>query len=138
MAQEYTVSNAFLAKDKAGNVKIYESQYGNLETWNVYFVGDDTKWQWQRKEGSEINKGDIVYGNAEVVERGGYKFPTFKSEARPLGELPSKTSNTSSSSDEKLDYMIGLLEAVAEKVGAKDVILEDIEDGEIDLSDVPF
>lgn len=136
MAQEYTVSGAKLAVDQEGNPKIYNSPYGPLETWNVWFEGQKDKkpYQWQRKEGSEVNKGDVVYGNASIVERGGYKFPTFKSEQRPLGQLPS----VSKDDDEKQDYIIEMLENIERKLGIRDTILEDIDESPIDLSDIPF
>lgn len=140
MAQEYVVLNARISKDKNGNPKTYTNDYGTMVTWDVYFEGDETRWQWTRKEGSDVNAGDIVYGNAEVVERSGYKFPTFKSEKKPLGFVSTiKKSDTLTLTDEKLDYIIELLESITgRKEISKDVVLEDIEEGPIDLSDIPF
>lgn len=141
MAKDYVVSNAFIAKDKQGNIKSFESQYGTLVSWNVYFEGDDTKWQMNKKEGAEINKGDVLYGHTEIVERGGYKFPTFKSEQRPMGtlpQLPKPAPVVENLDNEKLDYIIGLLENIAKVTGANDVVVDDIDDGPIDLSAIPF
>lgn len=136
MAKEYVVSNAFLAKDREGNVKTFNSQHGVLETWNLYFEGDDTKWQTNKKQGSTISKGDVLYGTTEIVERGGYKFPTFKSEQRPLGSLPTAPSRAVDGLDEKVDYMIKMLEDIQNRVGLNDIAPVDA--GPIDLSDIPF
>lgn len=112
MAQEYTISNAFPAKDKAGNEKTWESQYGTFKVWNLYFEDDDTKYQTNKKiDFQGFNKGDVVYGTTGEDK---YGNATFKSEQKPFNgggqqsAAPKQQSN--SSVEQKLDYIISLLE----------------------------
>lgn len=82
MAQEYIISNAFPAKDKAGNEKTWESQYGTFKVWNLYFEGDDNKYQTNKKiDFQGFAKGDTVYGTIGTDRFGN---GTFKSEQRPF------------------------------------------------------
>ena len=82
MAQEYTISNAYPAKDKAGNEKTWESQYGTFKVWNLYFEGDDTKYQTNKKiDFQGFAKGETVYGTTGTDK---YGNGTFKSEQRPF------------------------------------------------------
>ena len=84
MAQEYIISNAFPAKDKAGNEKTWESQYGTFKVWNIYFEGDDTKYQTNKKVDFQgYAKGETVYGTTGTDRFGN---GTFKSEQRPFNE----------------------------------------------------
>ena len=82
MAQEFTISNAYPAKDKAGNEKTWESQYGTFKVWNLYFEGDDTKYQTNKKiDFQGFAKGETVYGTTGTDK---YGNGTFKSEQRPF------------------------------------------------------
>ena len=84
MGQEYIISNAFPAKDKAGNEKTWESQYGTFKVWNLYFEGDDTKYQTNKKiDFQGFAKGETVYGTTGTDRFGN---STFKSEQRPFNE----------------------------------------------------
>lgn len=118
MAQEYTISNSFPAKDKEGNPKTWSSQYGTFVVWNIYFEGDDTRYLTNKKEGFEgYAKGEVVYG---TVGEDRFGNATFKTEQRPMGELPKKQSAPAQQSsggsvnlkevNDKLDYIIGMLE----------------------------
>lgn len=143
MAQEYVISNAFPAKDKDGNEKTWDSQYGTFKVWKLYFENDDTAYETNKKLDFEgFKKGDTVYGTTSLTQYGG----KFKSEQRPLGQLPTSTGNSPASPaqasgdlDAKLDYLISMVEVIAEKVsGPTDTVLEDIDDKPIDLSEIPF
>ena len=112
MAQEYTISNAYPAKDKAGNEKTWDSQYGTFKVWNLYFEGDDTKYQTNKKVDFQgFNKGDVVYGTTGEDK---YGNATFKSEQKPFGAAPQAApapkQQSNSSIEQKLDYIISLLE----------------------------
>ena len=114
MAQEYIISNAFPAKDKAGNEKTWDSQYGTFKVWNLYFEGDDTKYQTNKKVDFQgFAKGETVYGTTGTDK---YGNGTFKSEQRPFNSqgqsAPAQQpqNNGGSNIEKKLDYIISLLE----------------------------
>lgn len=138
-AQEYTISNVYPAIVKAtGAQRSFEAHGNELFVWRLFFEGLDGYFLTNRKEDNPPQKGDVVYGTLGEDKFGN---GTFKSEQRPLGQLPSRApSNAGVPSDieAKLDYLISLTEAIAEKNGTKDVVLTDISDDPIDLSEIPF
>ena len=115
MAQVYVISNAFPAKDKAGNEKTWESQYGTFKVWNMYFQDDDTKYQTNKKiDFQGFAPGDTVYGE---IGEDKYGNATFKSEQKPFnGSAPQQSApkaaapQVSGDIEKKLDYIISLLE----------------------------
>ncbi len=141
MAQEYTISNAYPATVKAtGEQRSFEAHGNTLYVWRLFFEGMDGYYLTNRKEDNPPQKGDTVYGSLGEDRFGN---GTFKSESRPLGELPARkaeatAAGVSSDIEAKLDYLITLTESIAERTGAKDVVITDIEDGPIDLSKIPF
>jgi len=138
-AQEYTISNAYPAIVKAtGQQRSFEAHGNTLFVWRLFFEGVDGYFLTNRKEDNPPQKGDVVYG---VLGEDKFGNGTFKSESRPLGQLPSRPSSNAEVSGEleaKVDYLVSLVEGIAEKVGSKDVVLTDISDGPIDLSEIPF
>lgn len=154
MSQVYTVSNSMRAKDRDGNPKVWNSQYGEFEVWNVYFQGDDNKYQVNKKPGfGGYTKGQQVYGTATLGQYGGQ----FKQEQAPDGvqlssggqpaaSAPQQSAPQAGSSvEQKLDYIISLLENKAQFQGndAKpahtgDVSPTDIDDKPIDLSQIDY
>lgn len=150
MSQVYVVSNSMRAKDKDGNPKVWNSNYGPFDVWNVYFEGDDTKYQVNKKEGfGGYAKGQEVFGTATKGQYGGQ----FKQEQAPEGMQLSggsqpaaqaapkaQATNSNGTVDEKLDYIIGMLEAHFQGESAprrqenRDVSPTDIDDGPVDLS----
>lgn len=160
MSQVYVVSNSMRAKDKEGNPKVWNSNYGPFDVWNVYFQGDDNKYQVNKKEGfAGYAKGQEVYGTATLGQYGG----TFKQEQAPEGmqlssgsqqrggtateaqaAQPQQSSNSNGTVEEKLDYIIGMLEANFQVQGtagtqtSSDTIVEDIDDKPIDLSKIDY
>lgn len=142
VAQEYTISNAYPAIVKAtGQQRSFEAHGNTLFVWRLFFEGLDGYFLTNRKEDNPPQKGDVVYG---VLGEDKFGNGTFKSESRPLGELPARKAeaNTagvaSSELEAKVDYLVSLVEGIAERVGAKDVVPDDIPDGPIDLSEIPF
>lgn len=142
VAQEYTISNAYPAIVKAtGEQRSFESHGNTLFVWRLFFEGLDGYYLTNRKENNPPQKGDVVYG---VLGEDKFGNRTFKSEPRPLGELPARKAGATTAGvsiselKAKVDYLVSLVEGIAEKVGAKDVVLEDISDGPIDLSEIPF
>lgn len=135
--KEYTISNAYPAIQKAtGQQRSFEAHGNKLFVWRLFFEGMDGYYLTNRKEENPPAKGDTVYGSIGEDQFGN---ATFKSESRPMGNLPVKKAVApTNDNDEKLDYMISLLEQIANKIGLSDVVLEDIEDKPIDLSDLPF
>ncbi len=132
-AREYIISNAYPAIAKAtGQQKSFEAHGNTLFVWRLFFEGMDGYYLTNRKEDNVPNKGDEVYG---VIGEDKFGNKTFKSESRPMGMLSNKKAQ---SDDDRIDYIMQLVEKIAEKVGAKDVVLEDIEEGPIDLSEIPF
>lgn len=137
MAKEYTVSNAYPAIAKAtGEQRSFEAHGNKLFVWRLFFEGLDGYYLTNRKADNAPKKGDVVYGEVGEDQFGN---ATFKSESRPLGQLPTKpTATTTNDNDEKLDYIITLLEQIANRIGINDIVLEGIEDKPIDLSEIPF
>ena len=152
MAQFLTVSNSMRAKDRDGNPKVWESQYGTFEVWNVYFQNDDTKYQVNKKEGfGGFTKGQQVYGTLTTSQYGGQ----FKQEQPPEGSTPPAQSQgqgqkaaspqqPSTGVEAKIDYAISLLENLAQFQGAgsqhtsNDTVPTDIDDGPVNLSELPY
>jgi hypothetical protein len=138
-AQEYVISNAYPAIAKAtGAHKFFEAHGNKLFVWRLFFEGREGYCMTNRKEDNPPQKGDTVYG---VIGEDQFGNATFKSESRPMGMLPARKPDSTPTSGEleaKVDYLITLVEGLAEHAGIKDVVLEDIDDGPIDLSEIPF
>lgn len=155
MSQVYVVSNSMRAKDRDGNPKVWNSQYGDFDVWNVYFQGDENKYQVNKKPGfGGYAKGQEVYGTATLGQYGGQ----FKQEQAPEGmqlsgggqpaaqptAQPQQSNNSNGTVDEKLDYIIGMLEAHFQGNGSagtqanRDTVVEDIDDKPIDLSQIDY
>lgn len=141
MAQEYTISNVYpvMKADKVTQSS-FEAHGNKLLKWRLFFEGIDGHYVTNRKEDNAPQKGDVVYGELGQDQFGN---ATFKSESRPLGELPSQPAKSQSQPaasggdiEAKLDYLITLVEQLADH--EKDVVLEDIDDKPIDLSEIPF
>lgn len=139
MAQEYTISNVYpvMKQDKVTQSS-FEAHGNTLFKWRLFFEGVDGHYVTNRKEDNPPQKGDVVYGELTKDQFGN---DTFKSESRPLGELPSQPrqpqqSQSSGELEEKVDYLITLVEQLVE--GRRDTVLEDIDDKPIDLSEIPF
>jgi len=139
MAQEYTISNVYpvMKADKVTQSS-FEAHGNKLLKWRLFFEGVDGHYVTNRKEDNAPQKGDTVYGSLEKDQFGN---DVFKSESRPLGELPSQPaaqtgapqsqSGDSSFTEEdrqKLDYLVTMVEQLVEAKGM----------GGIDLSEIPF
>lgn len=135
MADFYTVSNSFRAKDRDGNPKSWDSQYGTFDVWNIYFEGDDTKYQVNKKQGFEgFRKGQQLYGTKTQGQYGGQ----FKQEQAPEGVRPQSSAQPSGSVEEKLDYIISLLENMAGSKDGDRLPSHDEVERPVDLSEIPF
>lgn len=134
MSQAYKVAQAFQAtvskEDKTPKTVTFDGHTFNA--WKVKLEGEESK-GWinvNKKPGNEIKPGDELYGDIAQVDGKFGTFYNFKSASRPLGDAPApQQSNSSESEDftanistelvhDKLDYVIGLLEAISEAVGA--------------------
>lgn len=134
MSQAYKVTQAFQAtvskEDKTP--KTVELNGNTFNAWKVKLDGQGDK-GWinvNKKPGNEIKQGDELYGDIVQVDGKFGTFYNFKSASRPLGEAPAANSQPSGGEDwttnlstelahDKLDYIIGLAEAIAEKLGAE-------------------
>lgn len=148
MSQFYTISNAFPAKDKAGEIKSWESQYGTFYVFKYYFQNDDTPYFVNRKSlDGAPQKGDSIYG---TVGEDRFGNATFKQEQVPEGvSAPRQAAQTATgggaSVDSKLDYIISLLENranfpgnVSGTAGGGGSVPTDIDDGPVDLSALDY
>ncbi len=145
MSQAYKVTQAFQAtvskEDKTP--KTVELNGNTFNAWKVKLDGQGDK-GWinvNKKPGNEIHPGDELYGDIAQIDGKFGTFYNFKSASRPLGEVPGSqearnnaeqavrtgsnhedfTANISTElAHDKLDYIIGLLETIAEAVGASD------------------
>jgi hypothetical protein len=145
MSQQFTISNAIPAKDKAGNNKSWSSeQYGTFYVFKYYFIDDDQPYYVNRKslEGAPV-KGEIVYG---TVGEDKYGNKTFKQEQNPNGSpAPRQQSQPSGNLEAKVDYIISLLENFLESQNGAaraqtsgDTAPKDIDDGPVDLSQLEY
>ena len=134
MSQAYKVAQAFQAtvskEDKTP--KTVELNGNTFNAWKVKLDGQGDK-GWinvNKKPGNEIHPGDELYGDVVQVDGKFGTFYNFKSASRPLGEAPAAPSSNGGGEDwtsnlstelahDKLDYIIGMLEAVSEKLGAE-------------------
>ena len=138
MAQEYTISNVYpvMKADKVTQ-SFFEAHGNKLMKWRLFFDGVEGHYVTNRKEDNPPQKGDVVYGELTKDQFGN---DTFKSESRPLGELPtpraSQPAQSSGELEAKVDYLITLVESLVEN--RRDTVLEDIDDKPIDLSEIPF
>ena len=134
MSQAYKVAQAFQAtvskEDKTPKTVTFDGNTFNA--WKVKLDGQGDK-GWinvNKKPGNEIAAGDELYGDINQIDGKFGTFYNFKSASRPLGEAPATNSQPSGGEDwtsnlstelahDKLDYIIGMLEAVSEKLGAE-------------------
>jgi len=141
MAQEYTVTNAFqqTVSKEDKTPKSFTSHGKTLYPWFMALDGVDGWVSINKQEGNVITPGDVIYGNIQQNQWGKNEF---KSESRPLGNLPTPPRapqpipEGTSDLEAKIDYLTTLVEQLVEQ--RQDVILEDIEDKPIDLSEIPF
>ena len=133
MSQAYKVAQAFQAtvskEDKTPKTVTFEGNTFNAGKVKLDGQGDKGWINVNKKPGNEIHPGDELYGDVVQVDGKFGTFYNFKSASRPLGEAPAASSQPSGGEDwsnlstelahDKLDYIIGLLEAVAEKVNAE-------------------
>ena len=158
MSQAYKVTQAFQAtvskEDKTPKTVTFNGHTFNA--WKVKlenqedFGVENTQWiNVNKKPGNEIKPGDELYGDLDRVDGKFGSFWNFKSASRPLGEAPATSSQASSGEDwtsnlstelahDKLDYIIGLLEALTEKAGVspQDVNVSTTAPGSPDLDDL--
>lgn len=139
MSQAYKVAQAFQAtvskEDKTP--KTVDLNGHTFNAWKVKIENQEEFGvegnQWinvNKKPGNEIKPGDELYGDLNRIDGKFGSFYNFKSANRPLGDAPaSQPSNSTPAEDftanvstelvhDKLDYVIGLLEAIAEAVKA--------------------
>jgi hypothetical protein len=153
MSQAYKVAQAFQAtvskEDKTPKTVTFDGNTFNA--WKVKLDGHSDK-GWinvNKKPGNEIAAGDELYGDINQVDGKFGTFYNFKSASRPLGEAPAQASTPAPADDftanvsteivhDKLDYIIGLLEALTEKAGVdpSDVSVSTTAQGSPDLDDL--
>ncbi len=157
MSQAYKVTQAFQAtvskEDKTPKTVTFDGNTFNA--WKVKLDGHSDK-GWinvNKKPGNEIAAGDELYGDIAQIDGKFGTFYNFKSASRPLGEAPAQASAAPSSNGgsedftsnlsteiahDKLDYIIGLLEALTEKAGVdpSDVSVSTTAPGSPDLDDL--
>lgn len=153
MSQAYKVTQAFQAtvskEDKTP--KTVELNGNTFNAWKVKLDGQSDK-GWinvNKKPGNEIKPGDELYGDIKQIDGKFGTFYNFSSASRPSGEAPATSSQSSSGEDwtsnlstelahDKLDYIIGLLEALAEKSGVNpaDATVGTTQPGSPDLGDL--
>lgn len=151
MSQAYKVAQAFQAtvskEDKTPKTVTFDGNTFNA--WKVKLVGEESK-GWinvNKKPGNEIAVGDELYGDVNQIDGKFGTFYNFKSASRPLGEAPAQSSAPAPANDftanvsteivhDKLDYIIGLLEAISEVTGAPAAQASTEAPGSPDLDDL--
>ena len=143
MSQAYKVAQAFQTTvSKEDKTPKTVNINGNVfNAWKVKIENQEDHGvegnQWinvNKKPGNEIKPGDEIYGDINAVNGKFGTFYNFKSASRPLGEAPVQTAQAAAPAagsgnftniqtelaHDKLDYIIGLAEAIAEAVGANE------------------
>jgi hypothetical protein len=151
MSQAYKVAQAFQAtvskEDKTP--KTVELNGNTFNAWKVKLEGQSDK-GWinvNKKPGNEIKPGDELYGDIKQIDGKFGTFYNFSSASRPLGEQAAPAAQPSEGEDwtsnlstelahDKLDYIIGLVEAIAEKVGSNPAQPSTTAPGSPDLDDL--
>lgn len=136
MSQAFKVAQAFQAtvskEDKTPKTVTFDGNTFNA--WKVKLDGHSDK-GWinvNKKPGNEIAAGDELYGDIVQIDGKFGTFYNFKSASRPLGQAPAQSSTPAPEDDftanvstelvhDKLDYLIGLAEGIAEKLGAEPI-----------------
>lgn len=137
MSKAYKVAQAFQAtvskEDKTPKTVTFDGN--TFSAWKVKLEGQEEfgvegkDWiNVNKKPGNEIKPGDELYGDLTPIDGKFGRFWNFKSASRPLGEAPAQAAQApaedftqgivSEITQDKLDYIIGLAEAIAEAVGA--------------------
>lgn len=128
MSQAYKVAQAFQAtvskEDKTP--KTVELNGNTFNAWKVKLDGESGK-GWinvNKKPGNELKPGDELYGDIVQIDGKFGTFYNFKSARSQAASTPSDdfTANVSTElAHDKLDYIIGLVEAIAENIGVEPV-----------------
>lgn len=151
MAQTFIVDKAFLSTDRdTKEVQVVNTPGGDMHKYMVQVKSQPIQGWFSvlKKPGNEVKPGDELYG--EIVENNWGK-PQFNREQKPYGNdaprqsAPAQTSQPSGSVEEKLDYLISLVENFldAQDSGRKaqagtDAVATDIDDGPVDLSQLDY
>lgn len=151
MAQTFIVDKAFISTDQnTKEVQVINTPGGEMHKYMVQVKNQPIQGWFSvlKKPGNEVKPGDELYG--EVVENNWGK-PQFNRAQKPYGNdaprqsAPAQTSQPSGSVEEKLDYLISLVENFLESQGVGvnpkktvDESLTDIDDGPVDLSQLDY
>ena len=151
MAQIFIVDKAFLSTDQnTKEVQVINTPGGEMHKYMVQVKNQPIQGWFSvlKKPGNEVKPGDELYG--EIVENNWGK-PQFNRAQKPYGNdaprqsAPVITSQPSGSVEEKLDYLISLVENFldAQDSGRKaqagaNTVPTDIDDGPVDLSSLDY
>lgn len=150
MAQSWKVTKAFRGKDQ--NTGEPQTKVVSGHEVDVYLAQVEGQqypgWLTVNKQpGTTLNPGDEIYGDIEAWPNGKAKF-TRQSKPQGYtqpaqGSAPQQPSN--GNLEAKIDHLTTLLENFLESKEraevsstSAEVILEDIEEGPVDLSEVPY
>lgn len=155
MPQIWKVSKAFQSTNReTKEPDVIKTQGGDMHKYMVQVEGQPISgWlQILKKPGNAVNQGDELYG--DIVENNWGK-PQFNRAQRPQEgfggsqQAPAQRrqvpSQPAGSVEEKLDYLIGLVEnfldAQEGRTGSQagaNTVAEDIDDGPVDLSQLDY
>ena len=153
MAQTFIVDKAFISTDQnTKEVQVINTPGGEMHKYMVQVKNQPIQGWFSvlKKPGNEVKPGDELYG--EIVENNWGK-PQFNREKRPFGnDAPRQSAPTQSTSsqpagsvEEKLDYLISLVENFLDahegrtnSQAGTDTVIEDIDDGPVDLSSLDY
>lgn len=149
MPQFYTVAKAFQGKDKeTGEVEVVNTKGGPAEKWLVQVENQPVNGWFSvlKKPGNEVKVGDQLYG---VIEENNWGKPQFTRmqapQDAPRAAQATKPAASAGAVEQKLDYIISILENArwfvdpqgTKKLGTegpKDNVVDDIDDEDVDLS----
>lgn len=156
MAKVFTISKAFQSKNRdTGELDVVKTDNGEFHKF-MFQVEGQNKPGWMQKlvkVGSTLEVGDELYGIIDEWDNGNAKWQKVDKPAdiqlkRGSGAAQparAQSSQPNGSVEEKLDFIISMLENFLNtQKGAKpaqrqaDTVLEDIDDGPIDLSGLPY
>lgn len=141
MSKEIKVAKAFQSTDReTKEPQVINTRGGEMHKYMVQFEGRSDWIGILKKPGNEVKQGDVLFG--DIIEDGQWGKPEFKKGERPFGAA-AQTAQPSGELEDKVDYLISLVENFLERYEGKSVAQAPVgtdiaDDGKVDLSELPY
>lgn len=155
MPQLYKVTKAFLSTEKdSKEPQVIQTQGGPAHKFMVQVANQpvDGWFSILKKPGNEVKEGDEIYGEITENQWGKPNFKRMQNPNEGFGgqrqsapSTPSTSSQPSGSLEEKVDYLISLVEnfldtkqSTGKAQAGADFVPKDTPDGPVDLSSLDY